>query len=130
MSSQNPDYTELNKDRLRNSTNDDDTYQKLLRGNPEYVIPAHERRKLNQDMKQMEKSPPGYEELDLTKRETDGDTYQKLLNLSSDYVIPAHERKEVFKDVETENSQSNYEELNQSKREAEKQPIYQSLVKP
>ena len=57
MSSQNPDYTELNKDRLRNSTNDDDTYQKLLRGNPEYVIPAHERRKLNQDMKQMEKSP-------------------------------------------------------------------------
>jgi hypothetical protein len=43
MSQENPGYTELDKSG-RNAT-DDGTYQELLKRDPDYVIPAHERRK-------------------------------------------------------------------------------------
>jgi hypothetical protein len=70
MSQENPGYTELDKNRLqgRNAA-DDSTYQKLQRRDSD-VIPAHERRESNEDIK-MGRKLPGYEELDQSKREAD-----------------------------------------------------------
>jgi hypothetical protein len=70
MSQENPGYTELDKNRLqgRNSA-DDSTYQKLQRRDSD-VIPAHERRESNEDIK-MGRNLPGYEQLDQSKREAD-----------------------------------------------------------
>ena len=74
---ENPGYTELDKDRLqgRNRT-DDDTYQELVKEDSDYVIPAHERKETYEDIKRG-RNLPGYEELDLNKREADD--YQKLV---------------------------------------------------
>ncbi|CAB4038678.1 Hypothetical predicted protein, partial [Paramuricea clavata] len=76
-SPENPGYTELDKNRRqgRNKT-DDGTYQKLVKRDSDYVIPAHERRESYEDIK-MGRNLPDYEELDLRKREADD--YQKLV---------------------------------------------------
>ncbi|CAB4033159.1 Hypothetical predicted protein, partial [Paramuricea clavata] len=76
-SPENPGYTELDKNRLqgRNKT-DDGTYQKLVKRDSDYVIPAHERGESYGDI-EMERNLPDYEELDLSKREADD--YQKLV---------------------------------------------------
>jgi hypothetical protein len=75
---QNPGYTELNKNRLE-GRKEDSTYQKLVKRDSDYVIPAHERRESYEDIK-MERNLPGYEELDLSKRKAeDYPTYQKLV---------------------------------------------------
>jgi hypothetical protein len=77
ISPENPGYTEL-QDR---NTTDDGTYQKLLKRDSDYVIPAYERRKSYEDM-EMERNLSGYTELDLGKRETEESqrsAYQKLV---------------------------------------------------
>ena len=76
-SPKNPGYTELDKNRVhgRNRT-DDGTYQKLVKRDSDYVIPAHERRQRYESVK-MGRNLPDYTELDLSKREVDD--YQKLV---------------------------------------------------
>ena len=68
LSPENPVYTELDVNG-RNTTGDD-TYQKLIKQDSEYVIPAHERRESYQDIK-MGRNLPDYTELDQSKRETE-----------------------------------------------------------
>ena len=74
ISPENPGYAELDKNRLQGRN--DGTYQKLVKRDSDYVIPAHERRESYEDMK-MGRNLPGYEALDLSKREADD--YQKLM---------------------------------------------------
>jgi hypothetical protein len=74
-SSENPGYAELDKNRLQGRN--DGTYQKLVKRDSDYVIPAHKRIESYEDIK-MGRNLPGYEELDLSKREVDD--YQKLMN--------------------------------------------------
>jgi hypothetical protein len=74
LSPENPVYTELDA-KGRNIT-EHGTYQKLVKQDSDYVIPAHEIRESYQDMK-MGRNLPDYEELDLRKREVDD--YQKLM---------------------------------------------------
>ena len=79
ISSQNLDYTELDRSRRRNSGNDGE-YQKLQKLDSDCVIPAHERRESYEDMK-TGKNLPDYMELDQNKRETkesQSATYQSL----------------------------------------------------
>jgi hypothetical protein len=73
-SPENPGYAELDKNRLQGRN--DGTYQKLVKRDSDYVIPAHERRESYEDIK-MGRNLPDYEELDLSKREADD--YQKLM---------------------------------------------------
>ena len=100
----------------------------LAKQNYEYVIPAHERRMLDENMGKMGKSSADYEELNLSKRQTDDGTYQKLLKQDSDCVIPADEGQGMYEDMNVEKSPPDYEELNQSKRETG-DGTYQKLVK-
>jgi hypothetical protein len=72
--SENPVYTELDKIRLQGRN--DDTYQKLVKRDSDYAMPAHERGETYEDMT-MGRNLPGYEALDLSKR--DVDDYQKLV---------------------------------------------------
>jgi hypothetical protein len=73
---ENPVYTELDVNRVHGrNTMEDGTYQKLVKRDSDYVIPA-ERRDTNEDIK-MGRNLQGYEELDLSKREADD--YQKLM---------------------------------------------------
>ena len=73
---ENPVYTELDVNRVHGrNTMEDGTYQKLVKRDSDYVIPA-ERRDTYEDIK-MGRNLPGYEELDLSKREADD--YQKLM---------------------------------------------------
>ena len=76
LSPQNPGYAELDKNRRRNSENDD--YQKLQWPNSDYVIPAYERR---ESCEYVEMGRQNYAELDQSKRETEESqrsTYQNL----------------------------------------------------
>ena len=73
---ENPVYTELDVNRVHGrNTMEDGTYQKLVKRDSDYVIPA-ERRDTYEDIK-MGRNLQGYEELDLSKREADD--YQKLM---------------------------------------------------
>ena len=67
-------YAELNRNQEENTN--DNTYQKLLKPGSDYVIPAE-----NHSYEEVGKkrSPPGYTELDQTKREDADASYQKLL---------------------------------------------------
>ena len=78
----------------------------------------------------MSQENPGYTELDKNtlqgRNATDDSTYQKLQRQDSDYVIPAHERRESYEDIKMGRNLPGYEELDQSKREADD---YTSLTK-
>ena len=100
---ENPVYTELDKYRLQGRN--DRTYQKLVKRDSDYVIPAHERRgyetpgqnKMHEKPKKSPETDPGYAELDVNRLQGRNDcTYQKLVKRDSDYVIPAHERRESY----------------------------------
>jgi hypothetical protein len=86
-------------------------------------IEAYEEPKMSQEN-------PGYTELDKNtlqgRNATDDSTYQKLQRQDSDYVIPAHERRESYEDIKMGRNLPGYEELDQSKREADD---YTSLTK-
>ena len=76
----------------------------------------------------MSQENPGYTELDknrLQGRIADDSTYQKLQRRDSD-VTPAHERRESNEDIKMGRNLPGYEELDQSKRDAED---YTSLTK-
>ena len=78
---QNPGYTELDKNRRRN-TADEGAYQKLRKQDSDYVIPAHERLESYEDIDKMGRNSSGYTELDLSKREIEESQrspYQKLV---------------------------------------------------
>ncbi|CAB4011475.1 MAM domain-containing glycosylphosphatidylinositol anchor 2-like [Paramuricea clavata] len=72
LSPENPVYTELDVNRVhgRNTTGDG-TYQKLVKRDSDYVIPAHERKESHEDIKMGSKLPTGYEELDQSKLEAE-----------------------------------------------------------
>jgi hypothetical protein len=131
-SPENPGYAELDKNRLQGRN--DGTYQKLVKRDSDYVIPAHERRGRetpgqNKMYKKPKKSPenPGYAELDKNRLQGRNDgTYQKLVKRDSDYVIPAHERRESYEDIKMGRNLPDYEELDLSKREVDD---YQKLMK-
>ncbi|CAB4030779.1 Hypothetical predicted protein, partial [Paramuricea clavata] len=81
ISPENPGYTELDKNRLQGrNAMDDDTYQKLLKRDSSYVMPAHENiRESYEDIK-MGRNVPDYTDLDLSKREAeDYPAYQELV---------------------------------------------------
>ena len=91
QNSQASGYAELDTNQ-RHGTANDHTYQKLLKYDPDYVIPAdgHDETEPYEEVGK-EKTPPGYTELDTNQRhQTANDhTYQKLLKYDPDYVIPA-----------------------------------------
>jgi hypothetical protein len=78
----------------------------------------------------MSQENPGYTELDKNRLQgrnaADDNAYQKLQRRDSDNVIPAHERRESYEDIKMGRNLPGYEELDQSKREAED---YTSLTK-
>ena len=83
----------------------------------------------------MSQENPGYTELDKNtlqgRNATDDSTYQKLQRQDSDYVIPAHERRESYEDIKMGRNLPGYEELDQSKREADDYtPLTKSGQKP
>ena len=72
-------YAELDRNRQDEATNDA-TYQKLLKRDSDYVIPDHTEAELSYEEVGKRKSPPGYTELDNTKRvQDDSACYQKLI---------------------------------------------------
>jgi hypothetical protein len=72
-------YAELNRNRQDETTNDA-TYQKLLKRNSDYVIPAHTEAESSYEEVGKIKTPPGYTELDNTKRvQDDSADYQNLI---------------------------------------------------
>ncbi|CAB4000755.1 Hypothetical predicted protein [Paramuricea clavata] len=72
-------YAELNRNRQDETTNDG-TYQKLLKRDSDYVIPAHTEAESSYEEVGKIKTPPGYTELDNTKRvQDDSACYQKLI---------------------------------------------------
>jgi hypothetical protein len=72
-------YAELNRNRQHETTNDG-TYQKLLKRDSDYVIPAHTEAESSYEEVGKIKTPPGYKELDNTKRvQDDSACYQKLI---------------------------------------------------
>ncbi|CAB3980379.1 MAM domain-containing glycosylphosphatidylinositol anchor 2-like [Paramuricea clavata] len=76
LSPENPVYTEL--DVNGRNTTEDGSYQKLVKQDSDYVIPAHKRRESYEDIcVKMGRNLPDYTELDQSKRETDN--YQKLV---------------------------------------------------
>jgi hypothetical protein len=81
----------------------------------------------------MSQENPGYTELDknrLQGRIADDSTYQKLQRRDSD-VTPAHERRESYEDIKMGRNLSGYEELDQTKREADDYtPLTKSGQKP
>ena len=72
----------------------------------------------------------GYAELDKNRLQgrnaTDDSTYQKLQRRDSDNVIPDNERRESYEDIKMGGNLPGYEDLDQSKREADD---YTSLTK-
>ena len=72
-------YAELDRKRQDETTNDG-TYQKLLKRDSDYVIPAHTEAEPPYEEVGKIKTPPGYTELDNTKRvQDDSADYQKLI---------------------------------------------------
>ena len=72
LSPENPVYTELDVNRVHDTnTTEDGTYQKLVKQNSDYVIPAHERGETCEDIKMGRNLPAGYEELDQSKLEAE-----------------------------------------------------------
>lgn len=71
-------YAELNRNQ-EDENESDNTYQKLLNADSDYVVPNDGHGETSYEELGKKKSPPGYAELDQTKRETDDDaSYQKL----------------------------------------------------
>ena len=72
-------YTELDNNQQDDTANDH-AYQKLVKYDSDYVIPAegHGQTELYEEVGK-EKTPPGYTELDATKRQEDNTGYQKLI---------------------------------------------------
>ncbi len=74
-----PGYTALDKSQQDDTANDH-AYQKLLQYDSDYVIPAEGHRQTDPyEEVGKEKTPPGYTELDATKRQADNAGYQKLI---------------------------------------------------
>jgi hypothetical protein len=72
-------YAELDRNRQDKTTNDG-LYQKLLKRDSDYVIPAHTEAESSYEEVGKIKTPPGYTELDNTKRvQDDSACYQKLI---------------------------------------------------
>ncbi|CAB4021617.1 MAM domain-containing glycosylphosphatidylinositol anchor 2-like [Paramuricea clavata] len=75
----------------------------------------------------------GYTVLDVNRlrdRNTrDDGTYQKLVKPTSSYVIPQDDRTEPCENMKMEINLPDYTELDQSKRNAENYPAYQTLLK-
>jgi hypothetical protein len=72
-------YTELDRNR-QDETINDGTYQKLLKRDSDYVIPAHTEAESSYEEVGRIKTPPGYTELDNTKRvQDDSADYQNLI---------------------------------------------------
>jgi hypothetical protein len=91
-------------------------------------IEAYEEPKMSQEN-------PGYTELDKNRLQgrnaADDNAYQKLQRRDSDNVIPAHERRESYEDIKMGRNLSGYEELDQTKREADDYtPLTKSEQKP
>ena len=74
-----PVYAELDRNRQDETTNDG-LYQKLLKRDSDYVIPAHTEAESSYEEVGKIKTPPGYTELENTKRvQDDSACYQKLI---------------------------------------------------
>ncbi len=74
-----PGYTALDKSQQDDTANDH-AYQKLVKYDSDYVIPAESHRQTEAyEEVGKEKTPPGYTELDATKRQEDNTGYQKLI---------------------------------------------------
>ncbi|CAB4040551.1 Hypothetical predicted protein [Paramuricea clavata] len=72
-------YAELDRNRQDETTNDG-LYQKLLKLHSDYAIPAHTEAESSYEEVGKIKTPPGYTELDNTKRvQDDSACYQKLI---------------------------------------------------
>ena len=72
-------YTELDKNQQDDTANDH-AYQKLVKYESDYVIPAEGHSQTEPyEVVGKEKTPPGYTELDDTKRQEDNAGYQKLI---------------------------------------------------
>ena len=70
-------YAELNRNQNANA---DNTYQKLVKRDSNYVIPNHDDEEPSYEDVEKKKSPPGYTDLNETKRVKDDDEgYQKLV---------------------------------------------------
>ena len=77
--SSSPVYAEPDRNR-QNETTNDGTYQKLLKRDSDYVIPAHTEAESSYEEVGKIKTPPGYTELDNTKRvQDDSADYQNLI---------------------------------------------------
>jgi hypothetical protein len=91
-------------------------------------IEAYEEPKMSQEN-------PGYTELDKNRLQgrntTDDSTYQKLQRRDSDNVTPDNERRNSYEDIKMGRNLPGYEELDQSKREADDYtPLTKSGQKP
>ncbi len=72
-------YTEPDTNQ-QEDTASDHAHQKLLQYDSDYVIPAESHRQTEPyEEVEKEKAPPGYTELDATKRQEDNAGYQKLI---------------------------------------------------
>ena len=127
-------YTELDTNK-RHETANENTYQKLLKYNPDYVIPADgdDETKPYEEVGK-EKTPPGYTELDTNQRHetTNENTYQKLLKCNPDYTIPADDDDETkpYEEVGKQKTPPGYTELDTNKRhETANENTYQKLLK-
>ena len=77
--SSSPVYTELNRNREDENENDK-TYQKLLKHDSDYVIPNDGDGEPSYEEVGKKKTPPGYTDLNETKRVKDDDeAYQKIV---------------------------------------------------
>jgi hypothetical protein len=85
-----------------------------------YETPAYEEPRMSQENPDYTE---GYTELDKNRLQgrnaADDNTYQKLQRRDSDHVIPAHERRESYEDIKMGRNLPGYEELDQSKRQAD-----------
>ena len=110
-------YAELNRN-TGDETTDDKTYQKLLKNDLDYVIPAEDHVESPYEETSQTKSPPGYTELDKTTREPE------------DYVIPAEDHVESpYEETSQTKSPPGYTELDKTTREPEDDASYQKLIK-
>ena len=76
-----PVYAELNRNQ-RDGTTDDNNYQKLLKRDSGSTPLAHAETEASYEEVGKARSPPGYQDLDSTKRvQDDNASYQKLTNL-------------------------------------------------
>ena len=124
-------YAELNRN-LEDEKTSDNTYQKLLKSNSDYVIPADAGEESSYEVVP-NSSPSVYTELNRNRENehtNDINTYQKLLKPDSDYVIPACVPEESpYEEVEKQKSLPGYTQLDQAKRVTDDDALYQKLMK-